>query len=377
MTYIKIKGHKLFDGFRFLSDSVLVMDSTYRVIEIIDKNSAGEDVLSVDGIITPGFINCHCHLELSHLKNIISEKIGLTQFVQQVVKNRNQKNEIVQAAIQAADVAMWHSGIVAVGDICNTTDSLFVKQKSKIKYHNFIEAYSFHPKNAQKDFQKYVSVYWKFKKYFDSTSLVPHAPYSVNESLWRQIMALPNNDLLCIHNQESAAEDEWFQKGTGAFKAMYENMNLPLNGIPVTGKSSIQSYLLNLLNKQLIAVHNVYTSAEDIEFAENNKANIFWCICANANKYITNILPDLPQFIQLKQNLVLGTDSLASNWSLNIFDEIKTIEKDFDIPLDILLKAATSNGAKALKMDQELGSFKKGKRPGVNLFSEKGIQKLY
>ena len=377
MAYIKIKGRKLFDGYRFLTNSVLVMDDAHRVLDVIDKNNAGEDVLSVDGILTPGFINCHCHLELSHLKNIISEKTGLTQFVQQVVKNRNQEMEIVQAAMQAADAAMWHSGIMAVGDICNTTDSVSVKKESKIQYHNFIEAYSFYPENAQQDFQKYLSVYQAFKQYFENTSLVPHAPYSVNESLWKHITALPNNDLISIHNQESAAENEWFQMGSGAFKTMYENMKLPLDTIPVTGKSSIQSYLHHLLNKQVIAVHNVYTSAEDIGFAENNKANIFWCICANANKYITEMLPDIPRFIQLKQNLVLGTDSLASNWSLNIFDEIKTIEKSFDIPLEILLQAATSNGAKALKMDKLLGSFEKGKKPGVNLLSENGVQKLY
>lgn len=66
--------------------------------------------------------------------------------------------------------------------------------------------------------------------------------------------------------------------------------------------------------------------------------------------------------------MVLGTDSLASNRSLNILDEMKTIQKNFpEIPLDEILQWATSNGAKALQMDDKLGSFEKGKRAGVNL----------
>lgn len=66
--------------------------------------------------------------------------------------------------------------------------------------------------------------------------------------------------------------------------------------------------------------------------------------------------------------MVLGTDSLASNHQLNIWEEIKTIRQQFPaIPLEILLQWATSNGAIALQMDHSLGSIKKGKKPGLVL----------
>jgi aminodeoxyfutalosine deaminase len=68
---------------------------------------------------------------------------------------------------------------------------------------------------------------------------------------------------------------------------------------------------------------------------------------------------------------VLGTDSLASNWSLSIMDEIKTLRKSFPtIPLEEMLTWATSNGAEALGFDSELGSFEKGKTPGIVLINE-------
>ena len=65
-------------------------------------------------------------------------------------------------------------------------------------------------------------------------------------------------------------------------------------------------------------------------------------------------------------NIIVGTDSYASNWSLNILDELKTIQKhNPQIPLEEMLGWATINGARALQMDKQLGSFEAGKKPGV------------
>jgi imidazolonepropionase-like amidohydrolase len=86
------------------------------------------------------------------------------------------------------------------------------------------------------------------------------------------------------------------------------------------------------------------------------------------------VLPPLDLFRKNYCNIVLGTDSLASNWSLSILDEMKTIEKKFpQITLEEMLQWATSNGAKALGIDVQLGSFEKGKKPGVVLISEEDL----
>jgi imidazolonepropionase-like amidohydrolase len=90
--------------------------------------------------------------------------------------------------------------------------------------------------------------------------------------------------------------------------------------------------------------------------------------------YIENALPPIEMLRKNNCKIVLGTDSLASNWSLNILDEIKTIRKNFpEIPLAETLQWGTSNGAKALQMDDVLGSFERGKRPGVVLVNEKEL----
>jgi len=114
---------------------------------------------------------------------------------------------------------------------------------------------------------------------------------------------------------------------------------------------------------------------EDVDYVkletQNSKLKTYFCLCVNANKYIENALPPIEMFRKNKCAIVLGTDSLASNWSLNILDEINTIRKSFPlIPLEETLQWATMNGARALNIDDQFGGFERGKRPGVVLINE-------
>ena len=126
----------------------------------------------------------------------------------------------------------------------------------------------------------------------------------------------------------------------------------------------------------MLLVHNTFTKQEDIDHINVKTAMppTFFCLCVNANRYIEKALPPVDLFRRNDRSIVLGTDSLASNWSLSLCDEMKTIRKNFpDIPLSELLLWCTSNGAAALQMDDELGSFEKGKRPGVVLLNEEAM----
>ena len=146
--------------------------------------------------------------------------------------------------------------------------------------------------------------------------------------------------------------------------------------LPVSGKSSIQTWLPYFNNGQtIILVHNTYTSEEDIVFANahavRNGLQLLYCLCPNANLYIERRLPSIDLFIKHNCNIVLGTDSYGSNWQLSITSEIATIHKHFpNIPVAALLKWATLNGAKALRRENDLGSFEKGKKPGVVWLSQ-------
>ena len=245
-------------------------------------------------------------------------------------------------------------------------------------YYNFIETSGWLPQVANTRFERSKDIYESFKP---STvngqrstvnglrSIVPHAPYSVSNELWQLMQPFFSGQTVTIHNQETAFEDDLFTTGTGDFIRMYQKMNLDNTFFKPTGTSSLQSYLPKMQTAgQVLLVHNTFTTEADMVYANNLHPHTNWCLCPNANQYIENALPPVDALRRQHCNIVLGTDSLASNHSLSILDEMKTIGKHFtNIPLEEMLGWATINGAKALIMDDQFGSFEKGKRPGVVL----------
>ena len=372
MGYKKLKGDKLFDGYRFLEDDkTLIIDEQGTIRDIVALDEAGEDVQQISGILSPGFINCHCHLELSHMKGLIPERTGLGKFVLNVVQQRHFPVEEILLAIQKAEDEMLVNGIVAVGDICNNAFTVSQKTKGRMYYHNFIETSGFNPEIARQRFERSVNFFREYAKNYsipvESNSITPHAPYSVTDELWGLLINFPGNHLFTIHNQETAGENEWFMNKKGEMAALYSAMNIDVSFFKPSGKSSLQTYLSKFLhNQSVILVHNLHTSEEDVLFSKNSGQHIHWCLCPNANLYISSQLPNIDRLMNNDCTIVLGTDSLASNNQLSILAEMKTIQKHFPhIEMEKMLQWATSNGAKALQLDAVLGSFEKGKRPGV------------
>lgn len=375
--YRKIKGTGIFDGRSFTGPDHVLIVSTAGVIEnIVPATEAGPDVEAFDGIICPGFINAHCHIELSHLKNKIPKQTGLVDFVQQVMKLRAATDEEKQEAMFQAEEELYKGGTVAVGDISNADDSILLKTQSKLHWHNFIEVSGFINAGAQKRFDDANDVLKTFNLQLTTSrnTLVPHAPYSVSEKLFELLNNATKGKTITIHNQESAAEDDLYKTKSGQFLNLYKNLGLDISGFTVPGKSSFQSWLPYFtICQRIISVHNTFTKEEDILYAQQSRRNddLYYCLCPNANLFIENTLPPVEMLMQHNCNIILGTDSYASNTQLSIFEEIKTIQTHFpEISLQTILGWATMNGATALGIENKFGSFEKGKQPGVVLIKE-------
>ena len=352
------------------------------VVDAVTEKNAGDDVERLSGLLSPGFINCHCHLELSHMKGHIPRHTGLVDFVLKVINERHYEEQEITEAIARAEDEMLQNGIVAVGDICNNALPIPQKTKGRMRYHNFIEASGFPPAVAELRFKRAVDLYNSYSASLPTNSIVPHAPYSVSARMFEMIDVFPGNQLLSIHNQEIAAENELFEKGKGDLLRLYETMGIDISFFQPSGKSSLQTFLPYFKKDQsLILVHNVCTTEKDLAFLKpqttNHKPQTVFCLCPNANLYISNSLPDVNMLMQSAVPVVLGTDSLASNDRLSILEEMKTLQHNFPgISLTELLKWATINGAEALQMDDKLGSFEKGKQPGVVLIENAGDTQL-
>ena len=384
MAYLQFSGENLFDGTQFLGpDQVLITTEDGIIKAIIPLQDAGENAQKLNGIIAPGFINAHCHLELSHMKGIIPEHTGLPDFILKIVNERHFPEESILEAIADGEAEMLQEGIVAVGDISNNALTAAQKQKGHLAYHTFIEISGWKPAIAESRFANAQNVMEQFRLIEAAASLnplkssfSPHAPYSVSKELWQIMMPHFEGNTVTIHNQETQAENKLFLNGTGDFVRMYQAMNIDQTHFSPTGQNSLPSYFPQLKNaKNILLVHNTTTNEADIHFANQlamqHAQELYYTLCVNANIYIENKLPPIELLRSKNAAIVLGTDSLSSNHQLSILSELKTIRKNFpSIPLEEMLQWATLNGAKALQLEQQFGSFEKGKKPGLILINQ-------
>jgi aminodeoxyfutalosine deaminase len=389
MAYRKFQADQLFTGYKLLEQSnVLITDEEGTVQDIVLQENAGDDIQKLQGVLSPGLINSHCHLELSHLKDVIPPHTGLIEFLISVVSKREAPSAAEYPvkkkfdAIIAAEKEMYDNGIVAVGDIGNTADTADVKSKSNIFWQNFVEVISFTDAKADENFETYNGVAEEMESALRAspishrTSLVPHAPYSISPKTFQKINAATKNQIISIHNQEHPAEDDLYKTGGGEYLKLFKIFGIDKSPFPVTGLSSVRSYLPYFNNGQTIfLVHNTYMPEEDIVFANNyaaeNGLTLIYCFCINANLYIENKVPTVENFIKHNCHIVLGTDSYSSNWQLSIGKEISSMQKYFpQLGLEKCLQWATIDGARALQLENQLGSFEKGKKPGVVLLNK-------
>ncbi|MEO6168767.1 MAG: amidohydrolase family protein [Chitinophagales bacterium] len=367
-----------------INNGVVTVDDDGTIVSIVERSTFNSDELEIfEGIICPGFINAHCHLELSYMKGKIPEKKGIAQFIIDLIDYRNgfllsgkERNhmEEIDTAIRNALHEMQQNGIVGIGDISNDECTFSHKAKSDVCFHTFIECLGFFPAKADQYFQHSLSVFEKARALELDASITPHAPYSVPPELFERIFSFSQNHppLFSYHSQESEAESRFFKNASGDFKKVFEHFKLPLSIFIPTGKNSLQSVIdFFPADKKILFVHNTAADATDIALISEQLPEAYFCFCPNANLYIENQLPQFSLFSNHSDRICIGTDSYASNHQLCILEEIKTIQQQHpSITTQQLLQWATLNGARFFDWDQQFGSLEPGKKPGLNLITQ-------
>jgi cytosine/adenosine deaminase-related metal-dependent hydrolase len=359
-----------------MQQQVIVVDQAGKIVSIdpLDQHDPAS-VESHRGVLIPGFINTHCHLELSHMKGKVATGTKLIPFITNVVQFRDMPQEEILAAIDQADQEMYDGGIVAVGDISNKLDTVARKEASAIRYYTFVEMFDFlQDAAAEQCIANNLPVYeGQAQGGGNRRSAVPHAPYSVSKELFRRLNKLNQGQgTVSIHNQETPPENELFEHKTGDFLDFYDGFKISLDLFSATGKTAIH-YAMDQMDPRCRAlfVHNTLSTPEDIAVAQAWAQNgAYWATCANANLYIENRLPNYQHFLDANAKMTIGTDSLTSNWQLSVLEELKTIHRfQSYVSFSTLIQWATLNGAEALQFEEDLGSIEVGKTPGINLLT--------
>ena len=338
-----------------LERNIIVEVDDRGTITNILRCNAIDSMASVEffpGILIPGMVNCHCHLELSYLKGAIAEGEGYGGFARSIgaVRNNFTTEERIRSA-RLADAQMWEEGIEAVADIANDDLVMEVKTQSKIEYHTLFEFFGLNNRDVEPHFD--------LANRYPRSFVTPHSTYSVQDEPFRQICAR-NSSLLSIHLLESDAEEGLYH-GRGSLHEWYQRMGWECDFLKYESPAGRVAGCIDRKCRVLL-VHNTRATAEDIATVESHTKNGTWVLCPESNRFISNDRPPVELLRKSGVAIAVGTDSLASARSLSMIENLRLLGNH---PLRELLTWATLNGAKALGIDGMKGSIEIGKRPGL------------
>ena len=326
-----------------------------------------------DGALVPGFVNAHCHVELSHLHGKFRKGTGMAGFIDQINELRDWAGRDVKSALVKDWMdKMWADGVSAMADISNDDSSFDVKSSHPMYTRTFLEVFGSEPHMCDGVMADVKALNDVADKAGIDAAPTPHSCYTMSPQLLSASAAAGlEKGFLSYHSQESQEEEDLLISGSGA---MYENRKRSgMSTPPVTGESSLKYFIDRLAaakpapyDEHVLLVHNVCLSQDDIDAARKVMNHVYWAVCPLSNIFIHNALPPIPLMRANGLDIMVGTDSLSSNDDLDMVKELYCLHDNFkEVPMTELLVWACLNGARFLSKDDVLGTLTPGKKPGL------------
>ena len=359
------------DSVESIKNGFVEYDETDGTVVAVGKCEEDEEVLK--GALVPGFVNAHCHVELSHLYKKFRKGTGMAGFIDQINELRDWAGKEAKTALVKEWMdKMWADGVSAMADISNDDSSFDVKKSHNMYTRTFLEVFGSEPEMCEGVMADVTAL----NKVADEAGIdaapTPHSCYTMSPQLLSASAAAAlEKGFISYHSQESQEEEDLLRSGSGA---MYENRKRSgMSTPPVTGESSLKYFIDRLADaapapydQHIFLVHNVCLAQEDIEAAKKVMNNVYWVVCPLSNIFIHNALPPIPLMRENGLAIALGTDSLSSNDDLDMVKEMYCLHKNFpEVPMGEILTWASLNGARFLAKDDQLGSIVPGKKPGI------------
>lgn len=316
-----------------------------------------------ESAILPGLVNSHTHLELTNHGAFVDRTAQLTNWLLQIVRNQRWDKAWVDCAIQRGVEMSLAGGTTTVGDIHGSGQSAHTLKDAPIRKVVFFETTGFSPERSQIGTQR-IDAHLESAPEPDSLFTVgvsPHAPYSTAASLYRHCLelALSRGLPLCTHLSETQAEIEFLVSGTNAFADLLTTLQIPMDDWTPPNRTPVQHMkALGVLAARPLLAHCNYLTDEDIQTLAESGASVVFC--PRSHHYFYHTDHPLKRLLAAGINVAIGTDSLASNWSLSMLDELRFLRKAWDcLPPETLLDMVTINGTRGLQL-RRIGKLEKG-----------------
>tara|TARA_B100000315_G_scaffold251296_1_gene285828 strand:+ start:9419 stop:10651 length:1233 start_codon:yes stop_codon:yes gene_type:complete len=322
-----------------------------------------------DHLIMPGLVNAHTHLSLSRLKNKIKSGIAFNSWIKEIISYNESLTEVDEKDASKEGIKnLIATGTTTIGDISRSGFSTDVMQSMRVRGVVFLEIIGFKKSMKEDQMNRVHELLWNCKgDGLVKCGLSPHATYSVSPQLIKLSYRLANVKKLplVMHIAETKEELEFIEKGEGALRKLLESLDRwepqwkPQKISPI-------KYLENSgALKGITGVHLNHINDEDLKIIKKNNVSVV--CCPKSNRWFERERSQhLAKFLENNINVAIGTDSLASNETLNMFEELILIKKQLsEMSYETLLKMATINGARALGLEKEVGSLQTGKKADI------------
>lgn len=363
------------DSYEPLVNGFVEYDDDGTIVSVGECDDVGKEETFYKGALVPGFVNTHCHIELSHLQGKFAKKTGMAGFIDQInalrdISDRTSRMECIRKWMDR----LWSQGVSAMGDISNGDESFPAKATSPMYTRTFLEVFGSEPEECAKVMESVGQLQEKAAGYGLDAAPAPHSCYTMSpELLTAASRAALDSGYLSYHSQESIQEEQMLVSGSGA---LYENRKrLGMSTPPVTGRPSL-FYFLDRIGKihpapfeeHILLVHEVCLTEEAADAVNDKLKNAFVALCPISNIFIHDTLPPVALMRRKGMRITVGTDSLSSNDTLDVVGEMRCLQKAFPyISLGEILTWACRNGALFLGKEKGLGTIAPGKRPGIVL----------
>ena len=333
------------------------------------RDIKADSVVDLPGhLIMPGLINCHGHAAMSLLRGY-ADDLPLLPWLEQHIwpaESAHVSEEFVADGVELAMAEMLRSGTTTFCDMYFFPDVVAEKVKrAGMRCQISFPILEF-PTVWARDADEYISKGIKLisqQRHSDLVSIVfgPHSPYTVSEKTLSRIATLANELDLAVHIHLHETRGEVLQ----AYEA---NGERPLDSL----------HRLGLLSPKTQCVHMTDLGDQDIELLIQNGSHVIHCPQSNM-KLASGVCP-VNTLLTSGVNVALGTDGAASNNSLNMFTEMRIAallakiqsEDATTLPAQTALAMATINGARALGIDDRVGSLEVGKRADIIALDMRG-----
>jgi len=345
----------IFNGKEYIKDGVVVFDKKIQDIITIDEaQKRGLEIEKYqDGyILYPGFVNTHVHLEFSANRTIL--KYGnFIKWLHSVIENRD---EIASASndeqMMKSCQEMLRSGITTFGAVSSFGLDLEVCKKTPQRVVYFNEAIGSIPSAVDVLFSDFKERLANSRSVDSSDRVTPaiaiHSPYSVHPILVSKVLDIARDLNLAVsaHFLESKAERDWLERGEGEFREFFKkffNTSTPI--------TDIESFLRQFDDIKTMFVHCTQANQEELNYIYEKGHTIAHCPRSNRLLGCGRLTIE-----NIKAPLSLATDGYSSNWSLNIFDEMRAALimhslGDLNSLANRLMKSITSEAGESIGMD--------------------------